>query len=399
MKLFTLAWIIFGLTLASACSPEAEENDRRDSMREAALGQKNADVVSEEGSNVEEVDAVIDDQPLEAVILDVQPPAAVPFGNELNLAGLPEDFLAGLRGVAKIAAGKILLYGNDNVSWLLSEGGSLLEVLTSEIIPPAGSRQYVMEDGNFWLMGESTLAFPSPPANGQEQQGQISIVNITPELMQNPEQEFRTLHVSPSTVMLSRGLRLNIVIRREGRARFIYLDYPSRVSESNPVRLAGEGVQDNEFWFLTDDSLLILRRGSDERWRWLISDFQLDATGGVAHGSLNGAALMVDASDENDIKFVGNKLYWSAERLYAPSELNLSIISSALVATFNSDVQPLLQGNCVGCHGNYDQIGIVRANAANFKAMIENDVMPPDAPLVGAARTTIINWLDGVLAN
>jgi hypothetical protein len=74
------------------------------------------------------------------------------------------------------------------------------------------------------------------------------------------------------------------------------------------------------------------------------------------------------------------------------------------VTSFSTDVKPIIDNNCVSCHGGsrfpdvrtYDKI---KANASSIKSAIVNRRMPQGGSLTNAEIEIIRSWVDGGALN
>lgn len=67
-----------------------------------------------------------------------------------------------------------------------------------------------------------------------------------------------------------------------------------------------------------------------------------------------------------------------------------------LAATINYDdhIKPVISQQCVSCHVDYEDFSIVSRNASSIVAHVENETMPPTAPLDGALIALFLAWGD-----
>lgn len=77
------------------------------------------------------------------------------------------------------------------------------------------------------------------------------------------------------------------------------------------------------------------------------------------------------------------------------------------VVTYTTDVAPIIDGNCVGCHSGATPSGdLLLTNYAEVRASAETDTlalrmndatmpMPPTGLLMEADRTKVQEWIDG----
>lgn len=67
-----------------------------------------------------------------------------------------------------------------------------------------------------------------------------------------------------------------------------------------------------------------------------------------------------------------------------------------LTATINYDahIKPVIQKECVSCHPDYSDFAVVQKNASSIVAHVENETMPPNAPLDGSTIALFLAWSD-----
>ncbi|HYX36465.1 MAG TPA: hypothetical protein VE954_25440 [Oligoflexus sp.] len=67
-----------------------------------------------------------------------------------------------------------------------------------------------------------------------------------------------------------------------------------------------------------------------------------------------------------------------------------------LTATINYDehIKPVIQKECVSCHAEYTDFSEIEKDASSIVAHIENETMPPNAPLDGATIALFLAWSD-----
>ncbi len=76
-------------------------------------------------------------------------------------------------------------------------------------------------------------------------------------------------------------------------------------------------------------------------------------------------------------------------KLKTTSALNLTA-----TINFESHIKPVIQQNCVSCHAGYQDFNEVQKNARSIVAHIENETMPPAAPLDGSIIALFLAWAD-----
>lgn len=79
-------------------------------------------------------------------------------------------------------------------------------------------------------------------------------------------------------------------------------------------------------------------------------------------------------------------------------------IVDEIVVSFKTDVKPIIDANCVSCHGpntpNLTTFSNIQANAATVKDQVERRLMPIGSSLTTQQIATIVDWVDaGALDN
>ncbi len=65
------------------------------------------------------------------------------------------------------------------------------------------------------------------------------------------------------------------------------------------------------------------------------------------------------------------------------------------VINFQDHIQPIIKTNCVSCHPAYDSYAGVKDAARSMVLAVEDEVMPPTAPLGGSDIALFLAWADG----
>ncbi|MDQ3231115.1 MAG: hypothetical protein M3Q07_04780 [Pseudobdellovibrionaceae bacterium] len=348
------------------------------------------------GKNIESVgngDAVVEDAANpdgQAVVTDGSDLPPLKVGSEVDVSAMPEGFLDDISHISKISPTRTLLYSKSGFSWLMDEEKlGVLSKLQTNVSIPAGSRMFVQEGQHFWLFGASSIAFPSSKAS--EDLGQVSLLNVTPELLKDPQH--KVLYVGPNSVILGSEAKANILIRDGDKVRAINLDLPKQSGQVVTVTAAGQAEGADAFWFLTNEQLLLLKRGQGGQFQWRVAKFKVDP--GVA-GTPGQVAMLLAAPNEKEITFLGRTFVLNAGKLYEKEALKLSLPdekAAAIAQNFVTNVQPLLKNNCVGCHPGYDTQQSATDKAAAYKTHLMNKTMPPAPNALSDADTKIIlDW-------
>ncbi len=308
----------------------------------------------------------------QAVIVDSGNIPPLKLMAEADQSALPAGFMEDIFAIHKLSDTKTLLYGKSKQSWLLDEGkAGVLTKLSVDISPPADTKLYVMEDKKFWLIGKSSVAFPS--ATPSVDPGQLTLINLTPELLKDPANTNRILFAGPGRLIIANEKRANIIALDGDKARVIALDFPKLGDVPLTVSTAGLMDGADAYWFLSIDRLLLLRKGSEGQWRWFISKFKLDAQGVPPDAVLDQVAMLIKQGEDKGVTFIGRTYELNAGKLYEQNPIKLSVDGAAtppVDPAFVSNIQPLLTSACTPCHAGYEEFATVKAKAAVFRQMI-----------------------------
>jgi len=377
---------ITGRLLLSLCAlllAHCAQKSRTEDQRGLAIKSIN-DSVGSGDAIVEE--PLKDDQ---AVITDAGDLPPLKVGSEVDISAMPQGFLDDISQISKISASKTLLYSKSGYSWLLDEEKlGVLSKLESSVGVPAGTRMFVQEGQHFWLFGTASIAFPA--SKPSEELGQVTLLNITPELMKDPEHKI--LFVGPNSLILGNATKANVLTRDGDKIRALNLDLPKQNGQPVVITAAGQGEGSDLFWFLTAEQLLLLKREENGPWQWRVAKFKVDP--GVA-GTPGQVAMMLAPQGQRDVSFMGRTFVLNAGKLYEKDALKLSVPdekAAAIEQNFLANVQPVLKNNCIGCHPGYDAQQTAMDKAAAYKTHLMNQTMPPNQPLSAADTKIVLDW-------
>lgn len=67
-----------------------------------------------------------------------------------------------------------------------------------------------------------------------------------------------------------------------------------------------------------------------------------------------------------------------------------------LTATINYEdhLKPIVQKQCLSCHADYADVNVIAKNASSIVSHVENETMPPNAPLDGSEIALFLAWGD-----
>ncbi|MCX6127889.1 MAG: hypothetical protein NTX25_02350 [Proteobacteria bacterium] len=75
-------------------------------------------------------------------------------------------------------------------------------------------------------------------------------------------------------------------------------------------------------------------------------------------------------------------------------ELNPPKLNLATKINYQQHIQPILNESCTSCHAEFKDYAGVRAQAHSIVSHIENETMPPKAPLEAGAIALFLAWAD-----
>ncbi len=390
---------LVGLVLVTACRQGPSENVRG---KTAILSEADPGAQSPGTGDATGTDGTVDgkiDAGQQAVIVDSGNVPPLKLMAEADQADLPAGFIDDIFAIHKIEAGKTILFGKSKQSWLLDEAkdGSLVK-LSVDISAPAGVTLYALENKNFWLIGKNSIAFPSTVPSTDP--GQLTLINLTPDLLKDPAANVRVLFAGPQRLILATDKRANIVVLDGDKARVVALDIPKMGDVPLPISSAGLMAGADQYWFLAKDRLMLLRKGSEGQWRWFISKFKFDAKGTPPESLPDSVAMQIEAKDDKSVSYLGRTFQLMAGKLYEQNPIKLSIDGApnpALDPEFVNQVQPLLKSACTPCHAGYEEFATVKDKAATYKQMIVDGTMPKDKVLTPAEIKILSDYLSKLI--
>jgi hypothetical protein len=318
---------------------------------------------------------------------------------EADQSGLPAGLIDDIFAIHKIDDGKTLLFGKSKQAWLLDESKEgLLTRLTLDITPPGDATLYVLENNNFWLLGKNSLGFPS--TSPSKDPTQVTMINLAPDLLKDANNPPKVLYAGPQRMILATEMRANIVLLDGDKARVIALDLPKMGAMPVPIRGAGIMKGAESFWFLSNDFLLLLKKNDENRWRWVISPFQVKTEAQNPEGTPQ-FAMMLEAQNDRSFAFVGRTFEFTSGRLYEQKPLKLSVdikADPALDPLFTGTIQPMLTSYCAPCHSGYEDFINVKAKAAVYHQVIADGSMPKNMALQPEQIKTLTDYLTKVIA-
>jgi hypothetical protein len=374
-----------GSLLVTQCSKVKNDDQRGLASQAIADGVGSGDAVGEDST-------IIDGK---AVITDAGDLPPLSVAAEVDVSAMPEGFLEDISHISKISPTKTLIYSKIGFSWLLDEERQgLLTKLQSNVTVPTGTRMFMQEGQHFWLYSATSIAFPSSVPS--EALGQVTLLNITPELLADPNHKL--LFVGPNSVILGNDSKANILTRDGDKVRALNLDLPKQGGQPVAVTAAGQGDSPDLFWFLTADQLLLLKRNPGNQWVWRVAKFKVDP--GIA-GTPGQVAMLLASPGEKEVTFVGRTFVLNAGKLFEKDALKFSLPdekAAAIEQTFLAGVQPLIKNNCIACHPGFDAQAVAMEKAAAIKTHLMNKTMPPPpgTPLSDADTKTILDWFASI---
>jgi hypothetical protein len=394
MDFITKSTVGCALLLITACRPASSE-----SMRGKA--HITAVPAASDEKNGKDEDAIVEaaDPNQAPVIFDNDGLQPLKLAAEADQSALPPGFFQDIFAIHKIDAKRSIFFGQSKQSWLLDEGkeGALTR-LTMDITLPIENRLYVLENQNFWLIGKNSLAFPSTvPSN---EPGQLTLINLAPELLKDTETAPRILYAGPQRLILANEKRANIIVLDGDKARVIALDFPKVDNLPLPILAAGLMQGAESFWFLSPERLLLLKKNPDGRWRWVISKFKVDI-GNRPVDVASQVAMVLEGKDNEAFSYLGRTFELAGGKLFEQNPIKLSLDSKtdpSLDPIFISDIQPLLKTYCTPCHAGYEEFSSVKAKAANYQQLIADGSMPKNMALTAEQIKTLSDYMSKVLA-
>jgi hypothetical protein len=72
---------------------------------------------------------------------------------------------------------------------------------------------------------------------------------------------------------------------------------------------------------------------------------------------------------------------------------------SGAAKSFNTDVLPVFQANCVSCHSSYSNYANISASKTSIRSKIVDGSMPTKKSLSDAQKNAVICWIDNGAPN
>jgi len=392
MDFLTRRTLACALLLLTACRSGSSE-----SMRGKAHINAVPAAPDEQDGNDEDAIIQAADPNQAPVIFDSNAVQPLKLVAEADQSALPPGFFEDIFAIHKIDENRSILFGQSKQSWLLDESkeGALIR-LTIDFTPPTENRLYVLENKNFWLIGKNSVAFPSTVPS--QDPGQLTLINLAPELLKDGETPARVLYAGPQRLMLANEKRANILVLDGDKARVIALDFPKMGNAPLPILAAGLMQGAESFWFLSPERLLLLKKNPDGRWRWVVSKFKVDI--GTQAGASQ-LAMVLEAKDDKAFAYLGRTFELAGGKLFEQNPIKLSLDIKAdpsLDPLFINDIQPLLKTYCTPCHAGYEEFASVKAKAASYHQLIADGSMPKNMALTAEQIKTLTDYMTKVLA-
>jgi hypothetical protein len=72
---------------------------------------------------------------------------------------------------------------------------------------------------------------------------------------------------------------------------------------------------------------------------------------------------------------------------------------SGTAKSYQTDVAPIIQSACSGCHQNYNTYSQVSSSKSSIRSVIVSGQMPKDGSLSNVQKDAIVCWIDSGAAN
>jgi hypothetical protein len=72
---------------------------------------------------------------------------------------------------------------------------------------------------------------------------------------------------------------------------------------------------------------------------------------------------------------------------------------SGTAKSYKTDVAPLIQSYCAGCHSNYSTYAQLSASKSTIRSVIVSGSMPRNSSLSSTQKDAIVCWIDNGAAN
>ncbi len=72
---------------------------------------------------------------------------------------------------------------------------------------------------------------------------------------------------------------------------------------------------------------------------------------------------------------------------------------SGAAKSFATDVFPVVNGNCAGCHSKFSNYAGISGDASSIRSMIVSGSMPKNGSLTTAQKNAVVCWIDNGAPN
>lgn len=322
--------------------------------------------------------------------LDIQTKVAV--------AGVPANFISTLLRMQKVNDNFFVFNSNIGTSWYYEtsatgDTGANLTRFTSPVIPPAVGETFSLYNAGFWMVTPSFVATRSLAS--PEKDGGVNAIQVTTSLNQSAA-KLKTLYVDDLRFIITDGKTISLNEREKDRIFNADTPIPLDQATGAPYKIitAGLGDQSDHYWFLTPDSLLMLKR-SEGAFNWFASKFTVRVNGAGPSETGFGLGMIVNFSDPKSPRVLNNVMAYTSTGVYAQKPLSIVYLEPLMQAAFTAEVLPAIRRTCVPCHPGFDQFQTLISKRADFQTRMSSKSMPPatSPQMSGREKAIVMSWL------
>ncbi|MEI6059531.1 MAG: hypothetical protein WCR72_02430 [Bacteroidota bacterium] len=90
---------------------------------------------------------------------------------------------------------------------------------------------------------------------------------------------------------------------------------------------------------------------------------------------------------------------WSGCSKYATTDTTYTPTCSGTVKSYRTDVAPIIQSYCAGCHSNFNTYSKLSGSRSSVRSMVVSGQMPQGTSLSSTQKDVIACWIDNGAPN
>lgn len=326
----------------------------------------------------------------------------IDLSSKAIIAGVSGDFIKSLQRMQKVNDNFFVFNSANGTSWYYEinatgESGANLTRFTTPVIPPVPGEVFAIFSGGFWLMTPSFIATRSL-ANPEKDDG-VNAMHFSTSIQTGGAKNLTALYNDDIRLIFADEKVINISEREKDRIFTAELPIPLDRDSGAPYKLyaAGVGDQSDQYWFLTQDKLLLLKR-EQGIFNWYVTKFSLKINGSSPAPSDFKVGMVVNITDPKNPKLIGGVMAATAEGLYGQKAVSLVSLDPTLEASFRNEILPAIKRTCVSCHPSFDQFQTLLSKRVEMQQRLRATgatAMPPTtSPQLSAREEAMfMSWL------